>query len=448
MAKIYDIQPAEPAKRKKRVRVKASDMKEHTLAVGPTAEDEDAVLVRLAARKEPKATFGEEPPVEPKHHIRRRRPSRLYLAVGFLALLAAGVWLAGPFISKAEVDLTGEPNYLPFSFDLTFSKDVSSPTPSKDLYPLTILRNSSTSTREYAATGEGEVKTKARGKIQVFNEYGTGSQILVAQTRFVSPDGKVFRLTKQITVPGGKWVAGKLQPGSIMAEVLADQAGPDYNIAPTRFTIPGFKGTARYAAFYGISSEAFTGGAIGRAKFVTDNDIKQAEADSAKRIFDELKAAVVQSLPETVRLIEGASRIDVKQLTASAKAGDAVDKFTVTTRADITALVFDETHVQEKARALLPKDQAYFTPYLKVTYEPTEAVFSSGRLKVHAEGSVDVARSIDIFGLKRALLAKSENEVRSEILSVPGIKEARVKFWPFWVRRMPSASSRIELVVK
>jgi len=75
-------------------------------------------------------------------------------------------------------------------------------------------------------------------------------------------------------------------------------------------------------------------------------------------------------------------------------------------------------------------------------------VFASGRLKVHAEGSVDVAQSIDTFGLKRALLGKAESDVRREILSVPGIKEARVRFWPFWVRRMPSTSSRIQLVVK
>ncbi|MBI1975088.1 MAG: hypothetical protein HYS57_01860 [Parcubacteria group bacterium] len=310
------------------------------------------------------------------------------------------------------------------------------------------MKLTATSTREYAATGEGEVKSKARGSIEIFNEFNAQSQTLVENTRFLSTDGKLFRLTKRTTVPEGKMVDGKLVAGSIVAEVVADQAGPDFNIQPGRFTVPGFQGSPRYSKFYGVSRESFKGGAIGRAKFVRADDVKTAEEDAVKRAFEELKTAISQSLPETVRLVEGALRIEVNRLNSSQKAGDAVDKFVVSVSAGITALVFDETHVREKAKELLPRDQAFFTPSLDVKYEVGDAGFSDGTLKVRAQGNADVAKSIDMAGLKQALLGKKEAGVKREILRIPGIKEAKVRFWPFWARKMPTKLSRIEIVAK
>ncbi len=76
----------------------------------------------------------------------------------------------------------------------------------------------------------------------------------MVRTRFLALDGKIFRLTKGITVPGAKIVEGKIIPSSIEAAVIADQPGEAYNIGPvSRFSIPGLKGTPKYEAFYAES---------------------------------------------------------------------------------------------------------------------------------------------------------------------------------------------------
>jgi len=52
----------------------------------------------------------------------------------------------------------------------------------------------------------------------------------VANTRFADPNGKIFRISKAITVPA---------KGTLVVTLTADQAGASYNIGPSTFSIPG-----------------------------------------------------------------------------------------------------------------------------------------------------------------------------------------------------------------
>ena len=54
------------------------------------------------------------------------------------------------------------------------------------------------------ATGEKELNDRAVGQIVIYNAYSSEAQQLVARTRFSTPDGKIFRTQKAITVPGAK----------------------------------------------------------------------------------------------------------------------------------------------------------------------------------------------------------------------------------------------------
>jgi len=99
---------------------------------------------------------------------------------------------------------------------------------------------------------------KATGIITIYNTYSSSPQTLVKTTRFVSEGGKLFRTTKTIVVPGADASSGKIVPGSTTVEVIASEPGNEYNIGPSTFSIPGFKGTPKYLAFYGESFSAFT----------------------------------------------------------------------------------------------------------------------------------------------------------------------------------------------
>ena len=73
-------------------------------------------------------------------------------------------------------------------------------------------------------------------------------------------------------MPGESLVSGKTVPGSTETAVSADEAGKEYNIGKTDFTIPGFKGDARYSKFYARSKTDMEGGFIGTIYSLSDED--------------------------------------------------------------------------------------------------------------------------------------------------------------------------------
>ena len=117
--------------------------------------------------------------------------------------------------------------------------------------PIRVIDETQEVSLSYDVTGKNAASgKKAHGSVVIYNEYNSSPQTLVATTRLESSDGKIFRLTKNIVVPGTTVVGGSPQPGAIEAEVVADQAGSEYNIDQTKFTIPGFSGGPKFDKFY------------------------------------------------------------------------------------------------------------------------------------------------------------------------------------------------------
>ena len=109
------------------------------------------------------------------------------------------------------------------------------------------------------ATGISSGGQKASGKVTVYNNYGSAPQKLITNTRFQTKDGKVYRIKGAISVPG---------MGMTEAMVYADQAGEEYNIGPSDFTLPGLKGGARFEKVFAKSKTAMSGGSSGNARII------------------------------------------------------------------------------------------------------------------------------------------------------------------------------------
>ena len=131
---------------------------------------------------------------------------------------------------------------------------------------------------------------KAEGIIRIFNDYSTASQSLVAGTRFVSDEGKLFRLVEKVVVPGQSTEKGKLIPGSVDVLVRADTAGSDYNIGVSTFSIPGFAGTPRYTAFYAKSFLAMAGGFKGESLAVSSEDLENAKKSLTAEVKEKIES--------------------------------------------------------------------------------------------------------------------------------------------------------------
>lgn len=144
---------------------------------------------------------------------------------------------------------------------------------------------SSTLSKDILKSEPKEVYEKAEGEITIYNNYSNTPQVLITNTRFQSPDGKIFRISNSITVPGKNGD----KEGSIKVKVTADTYGSEYNIGPTKFTIPGFQNTPRFEGFYAKSEESMTGGASGIVQMVSKTDIDNTKKDLTEDLESELK---------------------------------------------------------------------------------------------------------------------------------------------------------------
>ena len=154
--------------------------------------------------------------------------------------------------------------------------------------------------KEVTATHTDTAKMKASGTIIVYNNQST-SQQLVATTRFADPSGKVFRLSKDVTIPKKTATA----PGQATVTLVADQAGPEGNIGLSDFTVVAFKGTAKEKLVYGRGKTAFTGGTSGAVFYLTDEEYKTAVEGLPAELNQKLTDGIGKQVPDGYFLLPG-----------------------------------------------------------------------------------------------------------------------------------------------
>jgi hypothetical protein len=137
------------------------------------------------------------------------------------------------------------------------------------------------------------VNGRAEGNLTIYNE-STTIQKFIKNTRFETSDNKIFRIQDAVTVPaktGGN-------PGSVKAYVVAETVGENYNIGPSKFTVPGLKGSPKYKLFSAESSETFTGGSSGNQNSVSDLEIEKGKAQIKDKNIAYLNKKLAEDIPE------------------------------------------------------------------------------------------------------------------------------------------------------
>lgn len=234
----------------------------------------------LAAAPAPR---GHQVPLETGTKTSERAPasSTLKLAGGLLAvlLLTAGAWLAVPVVADwlHPSDAPSAGPALPAEISVRASASLAE----AGGKPID-LAFSETETFTHAAT---PTDAKATGAIEIVNTT-KAARTLVATTRFLSPEGVLFRLDRTTSIPAG---------GRVSAAVTADQPGAQGDLAPASFTIPGLSEPVQ-KQIYGESKAPMHGGVTYAGTPYTEADRAQAIATfQAKATLDVLAQASVQA---------------------------------------------------------------------------------------------------------------------------------------------------------
>ena len=304
------------------------------------------------------------------------------------------------------------------------------------------IEEEKTISRQFQTTGTSFQEKKAKGIIRVYNNFNA-QQVLVAKTRFLAANGKLFYSQQKVFIPQGAWLDVAVEAG---------EAGPEHNIGPTAFSIPGLAGSPRYTAVYGKSSNDMAGGWRGNAKEVSKDDLVKAKeillGDARKELADGLRAKTEGKFI----LLDKAQKEEIIDASSLAPAGTEVDQFNFKVKMKISALVFEEEALKGLLKELIlrasGKDKDIDESSLQVSYQPSAIDLAGGTMAIAVDFSAKVYSAIDGDSLRTALAGKSFQEAGELLQNDSRVSMAKIKFWPFWKRAAGAGVEDIRVEIR
>ncbi len=443
VAKVFQEEEVEEAEEPKAIEAEAE--KPFISPVSPLT-----IFGKLSKGEEKKPTEGRRLPLPKISMPKLSLPSSRWLSIFIVAAaLALAGWAGAVVLPRAAVTIVAQTKDWNYNDSINTNTGIGLDVGSMSI-PNQIFSESKNLHLKFPATGRRQVERHATGVITVYNSYSSDPQPLVERTRFISPDGKMYRLADGITVPGAKIIEGKIVPSNIDAEVIADEPGPEFNIGPVKlFTIPGFKGTPKYQSFYGESTGDMSGGFIGEVAYPTSEDIAQARSKAGDELEGGLKAALLTQIPQEFKVLDGATEYEVLEQAIDEEA-DENGEFGIFTEAKMTAVAFKEEDLQEllALRAKRDNGEDFDIRSSEIEFGLARVDFGKGILSFPVDFKAVLAKRIDIDDLQSRILGKSETELKTAVFSLPGLESATISLWPFWVKTVPTNPDKINITVE
>lgn len=386
---------------------------------------------------------------EEEEFLPRKKKSSKFLVLIFIFVFAVivggGIWLFGVLFGRASIILNFEKKPWSYQADFLADKSLNKVNTEKKLLPAEIFVLKKNMVQFFPASGKQFVSQKATGKITIYNAYSSKPQLLVESTRFLTPDGKVFRLTKQVTIPGAEIKDGKIIPSSVEAEVIADKTGLEYNVGPTpHLVIPGFKGTPKYEGFYGALLEGTSGGFAGEKAVPTADDLSRAKEKATEVLKNAARSSFFVSQPVGFKIL--ASDVVINRLTVDSNTNEKGD-FSVFGEATFRAFGVKEEDLKSILLSLAKKgEEGLIFEDLRIDFSQLKPDFEKGTISFYVAASGILKPNFNEEEFKLKIRGKEKEKARDLILELPHLSNAKISLWPFWLKNLPQNQSKIKIL--
>lgn len=366
--------------------------------------------------------------------------------------LIAGGFIVYFVLPRAQIVIDPKKETVQFETDITADRNTDSIILSDNSIPGQVFQIEMEDSKKFPTTGEKDIEEKAKGTIIVYNQYSSSDQTLVKTTRFLSDEGKIFRLTETTVIPGATIEEGEIIPSTKEVDVEADEAGEAYNIGPSNFKIPGFEGTPKYTAFYGRSIDPMAGGAKGKMRVATEDDIEGAMEIVSVELKNKVQEQFDKKIPDDLKLLKDSQILEVTESESSLEADQPGKEFLITIKAKAWGLAFRENDIfsliEESISDKISENKILLSSSIKIDYGETEIDLARGKATFSCKIEADAAWKINEQVIKDKLAGKDEIEVRKYLSSLSEIEGAKVIFWPFWVKRIPRNENKIKITIE
>ena len=372
----------------------------------------------------------------------------LYAGGGIIILVLVIAFLFSILFGGAEVTVHPKQETLTVNGDFTAVRE----NPAKGDLSYNVMTLESMQKKDLPATGTEHAEEKASGQIVIYNNYNESPQRLIRNTRFETPEGLIYRIDKSVVVPGLTKSGGATTPGSVEVTVYADEAGEKYNIGLTDFTIPGFKGSPQYEAFYARSKTPMTGGFVGDRNTVDDTALAQARDTMHEALKKELMDKVASQKPEGFISFTPAMFV----VFTSDPIHDSGNQVEVSEKATLYGVLFDEHALAKYLAAHTSSNfdgsDVEFTDTSKLTLslasnpdEEGPQPWQDPTFSFHMSGTAPIVWQFDEAKLKQDLSGRNKEAIQTVLSGYPGIDKAEVVIRPFWKGVFPTDTKEITI---
>lgn len=375
----------------------------------------------------------------------------LFAGISLLSLAGAGVFFLLP---KAEITVV--PHSLSKSLEIEFEGKKEGAKADREVPIRLIEREEEVALSvETSGTSAGN-GTKARGNIIISNAYGPEPQQLIATTRFETEDGKVYRLTKGVIVPGVSDVNGKKEPGIIEAEVVADEPGESYNIGASSFFIPGFKGNPKYEKIKGKSKDPMVGGSSegdGGVKTISSQDIDKAKDEAESMFRSVFEESLRGEMGKEESFLPDSVEVTLIGSPTHPQSGLVASSFEYKARFKARVFVFSESVLKDNAALMLRRsaglDDTYETRDISLEYGEASSDFDRGIMYIKVRATALFASHIDIGMLRADFLGKDTDGIKEVLERHTEVKKIEVSLKPkLFIVSVPNDPDRVTIIVE
>ncbi len=369
---------------------------------------------------------------------------KIYL-VAFISIIFLLFALSFLF-SGAKITIVPKVKEIPLNDNLSADKDSNVPGLSFDLVVISGEENKTIQGGEMK-----DVAIAASGTVLIYNSYSSSPQGLDVDTRLEGSNGKIYKTSKKITVPG---MIGEDKPGSVEVNIYAAGAGEEYNSPPIDFKIFGFKGTPKYSKFYARSKGDIAGGFKGKSPVVSLLDKTTAVSELKATLESKLSKKVTDQIPNGFILFKDSvfTNIDDKDITFTPDKNNTV---LANVKGTLYGFIFDEKKLTKKiAEDIIDNydESEIYIPNigdLTFTLADKESVSFADAKNVNFTlvGTPRIVWKVDEVKFTSDLLGQKKTDFNKILSQYPSIDSAVLVLRPFWKTSFPDKSSSIQIIM-
>lgn len=370
-------------------------------------------------------------------------PKKLALMVlGFLILAALGAFVAGQFLTKAEVIIKVQGQEHQDNFQATVKSGVDFDS-AKSQIPGQITTASAQGNQKAVTTGDKKIGEKSRGEVSVLN-WTTATKKFPEGTAIISKNGFKFTLDSDVEVASRSAAI----PGKNKVVTTAAEVGESSNLSQgTEFTFVAFDEIS-----YSAQAEtSFSGGSERQVTVVTQEDTTRLEKSLTETTATIAREDLKNKNPGKL-LLDDAIGIKITRKNFDKKVDEETSLLTLDMEVEATAIVFDENDLKKLLAETTNSgiDAKLLARPENIEIKNLDSKRLENTLALSGDFQASLVPRFNVDDLKGQIAGKGEKAVRQTVLQFAGTTDVQVTYSPNlpFVGSLPRNKEKISIKIE